>query len=126
MSRPRSPMHAGRWTPAGPPARHSGQENRPMSHSDRSSRIPPGDGPHSGQTSSLDVVASEDGHAEGPVSEGGPSPAPTESPDPFDPARYRLDTDYASMLGATEHILEVPVRNPGKESWFRVHPTNRM
>jgi hypothetical protein len=48
-----------------------------------------------------------------------------EAPDPFDPARYRLDTDYASMLGTTEHLLEVPVRKPGKESWFRVHPTNR-
>jgi hypothetical protein len=30
------------------------------------------------------------------------------------------------MLGSREHLLSVPVRKPGKEAFFRVHPTNRL
>jgi hypothetical protein len=49
-----------------------------------------------------------------------------EAPNPFDPARYRLGTNYAEMIGAQEHLLEVPVRKPSKEAWFRVHPENLL
>jgi hypothetical protein len=49
-----------------------------------------------------------------------------EAPNPFDPARYRLATNYAELIGTQEHLFEVPVRKPGKETWFRVHPTNEM
>jgi hypothetical protein len=52
--------------------------------------------------------------------------AEPEPPNPFDPARYRLGTNYAEMLGTQAHLLTVPVRKPGKEVFFRAHPTNRL
>jgi hypothetical protein len=58
-----------------------------------------------------------------PLANGQPE---SEAPNPFDPARYRLGTSYAEMLGAQEHLLEVPVRKPGTVAWFRVHPTNLL
>jgi hypothetical protein len=57
---------------------------------------------------------------------GGNGDAAIEAPNPFDPARYRLETDYTTMLGSQEHLLAVPVRKPGKEAFFRAHPTNRL
>ena len=73
--------------------------------------------PVSDQTRVLDVAN---------PSANGQSPAEAPAPNPFDPARYRLGTNYAEMVGAHEHLLEVPVRKPSKEAWFRVHPTNRL
>jgi hypothetical protein len=62
-----------------------------------------------------------------PSTDGQPeTEASAPSPNPFDPARYRLGTNYAEMIGAQEHLLEVPIRKPGKEAFFRVHPTNRF
>jgi hypothetical protein len=49
-----------------------------------------------------------------------------EAPNPFDPSRYRLGTNYAEMIGTQSHLLSVPVRKPGKEAFFRAHPTNRL
>lgn len=34
-----------------------------------------------------------------------PVAAVAEAPNPFDPSKYRLGTNYATMLGTTEHIL---------------------
>lgn len=56
-----------------------------------------------------------------------PNPSPgTDAPDPFDPARYRLGTNYASLIGTETHLLEIPIRKPGKEAWFRVHRDFQM
>ena len=60
-----------------------------------------------------------------PVSNG-QSSTESSDPNPFDPARYRLGTNYAEMLGFRTHLLAVPVRKPGNEAFFRVHPTNRL
>ena len=51
---------------------------------------------------------------------------PTETLNPFDPSRYRLSTNYAELIGTAEHLLEIACRKPGKEAWFRTHPTHRM
>jgi len=42
-------------------------------------------------------------------------------PDPFDPARYRLDSQQFDV--EVEHVLTtVPVRKPSRTEFFRVHP----
>jgi hypothetical protein len=48
--------------------------------------------------------------------------APSDGPDPFDPASLRLSQDFSTSLGVKKTLLTVPVRKPDK-SWFvRVHP----
>src|SRR5262245_45190170 len=47
-------------------------------------------------------------------------------PDPFDPETLRLPPDYAIALGAKKALVEVPVRRPAKEWWFRIHPTYQL
>jgi hypothetical protein len=73
--------------------------------------------PDPGRAGSLDFAST--------VTTGQPQ-AEAPAPNPFDPARYRLGTNYAEMIGTREHLLEVPVRKPGKEAFFRVHLTNRL
>jgi hypothetical protein len=50
----------------------------------------------------------------------------SEGPDPFDPERYRTNTNYASMLVAQSHTLTCPVRKPGRETFFRTHPAHQL
>jgi hypothetical protein len=45
----------------------------------------------------------------------------TTSSDPFDPTRLRMSQDF-SDLGVKKLLLNIPVRKPSKEMWFRVHP----
>ncbi len=42
-------------------------------------------------------------------------------PDPFDPARFRVDTSN-KPIGVKKRLLSVPVRKPGKQEYVRVHP----
>jgi hypothetical protein len=50
-------------------------------------------------------------------------PGPSESPpDPFDPARLRLDQDFGAKLGVKKLLTTVPVRKPSKETFVRTHP----
>ena len=46
----------------------------------------------------------------------------TESPNPFDPARFRLTQDFASSIGVKQKLITVPVRKPSKEWWVQTHP----
>jgi hypothetical protein len=43
-------------------------------------------------------------------------------PDPFDVSRCLIGTNYAGAVGVFKPLLEVPVRRPPREAWFRVHP----
>jgi hypothetical protein len=43
-------------------------------------------------------------------------------PDPFDPARLRLDQDFGNKLGVQKLLTTVPVRKPSKEVFVRTHP----
>jgi hypothetical protein len=48
-------------------------------------------------------------------------------PNPFDPERIRLGTNYADALDIRPEQLIIPVRNrPPTVPWFRVHPTNEV
>jgi hypothetical protein len=51
-----------------------------------------------------------------------PADAPAKAPDPFDPASLRLSQDFNAMVGGEKVVLSIPVRKPGREVWFRVHP----
>jgi hypothetical protein len=81
----------------------------------RKTNASPSPGPLPGQTSFLDNIT--------PSANGD---ATSEAPNPFDPARYRIGTNYAELLGSQQHLLSVPVQKPGKEAFFRAHPTNRL
>jgi len=47
-------------------------------------------------------------------------------PDPFDPETLRLPPDYAIALGAKKALVDVPVRRPAKEWFFRTHPASQL
>jgi hypothetical protein len=59
--------------------------------------------------------------AAGP-SPNGPAVSAETAPDPHDVSRCLLGTDYAAAVGVSKLLLEVPVRKPNRETWFRVHP----
>jgi hypothetical protein len=42
--------------------------------------------------------------------------------DPFDLDKLRLSQDFAASLGVKKALLTVPVRRPGNQDFFRVHP----
>src|SRR4051812_11570689 len=44
------------------------------------------------------------------------------SPDPFDPARLRMDQDFGAKVGVKKLLTTVPVRKPGREAFVRTHP----
>jgi hypothetical protein len=44
--------------------------------------------------------------------------------DPFDPARLRLNQDFASSGGVKRHRTHVQVRKPTYEEWVMVHPAD--
>ena len=46
----------------------------------------------------------------------------TEGPDPFDPARLRLDQSFTETLGVKPLLTTVPVGRPSPQDFFRVHP----
>jgi hypothetical protein len=43
--------------------------------------------------------------------------------DPFDLDKLRLSQDFAANLGVKKALLTVPVRKPGRQDFFRVHPS---
>jgi hypothetical protein len=45
-----------------------------------------------------------------------------ERPDPFDPARLRLDPG-AELVGIKRVIANVPIRRPKRQEFIRVHPS---
>jgi len=47
---------------------------------------------------------------------------PKAAPDPFDPTRLRISSDFAAAVGVKKALLTVPVRKPDKASFVRVHP----
>jgi hypothetical protein len=51
-----------------------------------------------------------------------PSAPPEAGPDPFDPARLRLDLDLSADLGVQKALLTVPVCKPSPTWWVRCHP----
>jgi hypothetical protein len=60
-----------------------------------------------------------------PTSDAPPEPAspPTASARPvaFDPSRFRLSQDFASLAGTVEKTTTVPVRKPQRQEWVWVH-----
>jgi hypothetical protein len=42
--------------------------------------------------------------------------------DPFDPAMLRLSQDPLAATGVKKALIRVPVRRPGPQEFFRVHP----
>ena len=42
--------------------------------------------------------------------------------DPFNPAALRLSQDFVGMSGVKKELTTVPVKRPGKQTWFRAHP----
>jgi hypothetical protein len=42
--------------------------------------------------------------------------------DPFDLNKLRLSQDFSANLGVKKALLTVPVRKPGRQDFFRVHP----
>jgi hypothetical protein len=60
-----------------------------------------------------------------PTNENNLAPNPTSQatpPDPFDPARLRLSTDFLAAAGVKKLLTTVPVRKPSKEWFVRCHP----
>jgi len=47
---------------------------------------------------------------------------PVGAPDPFDPASLRLCADPLAAVGVKKALIRVPVRRPGPQEYFRVHP----
>ena len=41
---------------------------------------------------------------------------------PFDPANLRLSQNFAEKIGVKKVLNNVPVRKPGRQDFFRVHP----
>ena len=50
------------------------------------------------------------------------SPNDHEGDDPFDLNKLRLSQDFGATLGVKKALLTVPVRKPGRQDFFRVHP----
>lgn len=48
-------------------------------------------------------------------------PEHSEPPNPFDPAKYRLNLS-GDLIGSTKVIVNVPVMRPKKQDFIRVHP----
>ncbi len=43
--------------------------------------------------------------------------------DPFDPEALRLSQDFAALANVKPILATVPVRKPGRQDYFRVHPS---
>jgi hypothetical protein len=46
----------------------------------------------------------------------------TTPPDPFDPANLRLDQSFTETVAVKKLLTTIPVRRPGRQTFFRVHP----
>ena len=53
-----------------------------------------------------------------------PIPSKNNAPDPFDPARYRLASDYSPVIGVSKLLTTVPVRKPARPWFVRTHPSD--
>jgi hypothetical protein len=49
-------------------------------------------------------------------------PQATSPPDPFDPANLRLDQSFTETVAVKKLLTTIPVRRPGRQTFFRVHP----
>ena len=49
-----------------------------------------------------------------------PRPQDSAAPDPFDPARLRLATNYGETLGVKKTLTTLPCRKPNRHDWVRV------
>ncbi len=59
-----------------------------------------------------------------PESNGIPPTEPAEvNPDPFDPARLRLDQSLVETAGVKKLLTTVPVDKPNDQDYVRVHPS---
>ncbi|MDP6060219.1 MAG: hypothetical protein QGH33_15065 [Pirellulaceae bacterium] len=47
-------------------------------------------------------------------------PQDSTPPDPFDPARLRLSTNYAETMGVKKNLTTLPCRKPNRHDWVRV------
>ncbi|MEI6560018.1 MAG: hypothetical protein WCO00_16590 [Rhodospirillaceae bacterium] len=47
----------------------------------------------------------------------------SQSIDPFDPKSLRLTQDFSTSVGVQKILNRVPVRKPGPQEFFRVHPS---
>jgi len=43
-------------------------------------------------------------------------------PDPFNPENLRLDQSFTKTVAVKKLLTTIPVRRPGKQTFFRVHP----
>jgi hypothetical protein len=49
-------------------------------------------------------------------------PQATSPPDPFDPVNLRLDQSFTETVAVKKLLTTIPVRKPGRQVFFRVHP----
>jgi hypothetical protein len=45
--------------------------------------------------------------------------------DPFDLEGLRLPQDFINTAGVKKELTSIPVRKPGPQDFFRVHPRSR-
>jgi hypothetical protein len=43
--------------------------------------------------------------------------------DPFDPEALRLTQDFSGIVGVKKELTTVRLKRPGKQTWFRCHPS---
>src|SRR5262245_12472880 len=48
-----------------------------------------------------------------------------EIPDPFDPENLRLDQAFTEQVAVKKLLTTIPVRKPNKQTYFRVHPSDK-
>jgi hypothetical protein len=49
-------------------------------------------------------------------------PGEQAAPNPFDPARLRIDLNFSEGIGVKKAIITIPVRKPSNQDYIRVHP----
>jgi hypothetical protein len=61
-------------------------------------------------------------HALPPAEQATPDNGQTTAPNPFDPARLRMDLNFAEGVSVKKMIVTIPVRKPHDQEFFRVRP----
>ena len=64
-----------------------------------------------------------DTEAQNPAETVASDPAAIEAPDPFDPENLRISQDFTELAGVKQIRATVPVRKPGTQDFFRIHPS---
>ena len=70
----------------------------------------------------LSTKLGKEGDTNHPIEGTSPVQPIAEDPDPFDPASLVLDQSYLRDSVAKKVLLEIDIRRPGKDEFFRVHP----